>query len=101
MEYTHPLYINYFDNQKNENMSDKKQTAVEWFYDKIKSHFEHDGDLLETLTFTMSIAKQMEREQIVDAWNDGDYAYFYSIEGKEFEDGDEYYEEKFGGKDEN
>ena len=47
-------------------MSDKKQTAVQWFYDKIKSHFEHDGDLLETLTFTMAIAKQMEREQIED-----------------------------------
>jgi hypothetical protein len=44
-------------------MSEKKQTAVEWFYDKIKSHFEHDGDLLETLTFTMAIAKQKEREQ--------------------------------------
>ena len=36
-------------------------TAVEWFYDKIKSHFEHDGDLLETLTFTMVIAKVKER----------------------------------------
>jgi hypothetical protein len=81
-------------------MSDKKLTAVQWFYDKIKSHFEHDGDLLETLTFTMEIAKEMEREQIVDAWNDGDYAYFYNIDGKKFEDGDEYYEEKFGGKDE-
>jgi len=78
-----------------------KQTAVQWFYDKIKSHFEHDGDLLETLTFTMAIAKKMERQQIVDAWNDGDYAYFYDINGKEFEDGDEYYEEKFGGKNEN
>jgi len=77
-----------------------KLTAVQWFYDKIKSHFDHDGDLLETLTFTMAIAKEMERKQIIDAWNDGDYAYFYSIEGKEFEDGDEYYEEKFGGKDE-
>ena len=43
-----------------------KQTAVEWFYDKIKSHFEHDGDLLETLTFTMAIAKKMEREQRID-----------------------------------
>ena len=43
-----------------------KQTAVEWFYDKIKSHFEHDGDLLETLIFTMAIAKKMEREQRID-----------------------------------
>ena len=45
-----------------------KQTAVEWFYDKIKSHFEHDGDLLETLIFTMAIAKQTEKEQIEDAY---------------------------------
>jgi len=40
-------------------------TAVEWFWDKIKSHFEHDGDLLETATFTFSIAKEKEKEQIV------------------------------------
>jgi hypothetical protein len=38
----------------------KEKTAVEWFYDKIKSHFEHDGDLLETLIFTMVIAKEKE-----------------------------------------
>ena len=44
------------------------QTAVEWFYDKIKSHFEHDGDLLESLTFTMAIAKQKEREQHGRTW---------------------------------
>lgn len=46
-----------------------KQTAVEWFYDKIKSHFEHDGDLLETLTSIMEIAKQKEREQHGNTWN--------------------------------
>lgn len=45
---------------------EKKQTAVQWFYEKIKSHFEHDGDLLETLIFTMAIAKKMEREQRID-----------------------------------
>lgn len=49
--------------------NNKKQTAVDWFYDKIKSHFEHDGDLLETLTFTMAIAKQKEKEQIEDAFD--------------------------------
>ena len=52
-------------------MSDKKQTAVQWFYDKIKSHFEHDGDLLETLTFTMAIAKEMEQEQIEKSYTSG------------------------------
>lgn len=45
------------------------QTAVEWFYDKIKSHFEHDGDLLETLTLTMTIAKRKEREQHGRTWD--------------------------------
>jgi hypothetical protein len=43
--------------------------------------------------------KKLEREQIVDAWNGGDYAYFYSKEtGRDFEDGDDYYEQRFGGQ---
>ena len=46
-----------------------KQTAVEWFYDKIKGHFEDDGDLLETLNFTLAVAKQKEREQHGSTWN--------------------------------
>ncbi len=41
----------------------KTQTALDWFYEKIISHFEHDGDLLETITFTMAIAKGKERNQ--------------------------------------
>lgn len=50
-------------------VSGEKQTAVDWFFDKIKSHFEHDGDLLEVLTFTMAIAKAKEREQHGNTWN--------------------------------
>ena len=46
-----------------------QQTAVEWFYDKIKGHFEHDGDLLETLNFTLAVAKQKEREQHGNTWD--------------------------------
>lgn len=42
-------------------MTNKDQTPIEWFFDKIKSHFEHDGDLFETLTFTYAIAKEKER----------------------------------------
>lgn len=26
--------------------NNKTETPIEWFYDKIKSHFEHDGDLV-------------------------------------------------------
>lgn len=75
-------------------MSDKKQTAVQWLLEQ--------WSILESQLPTAIInnALQMERQQIVDAWNDGEYAYFYVRDGEEFEDGDEYYTEKFGGQDE-
>ena len=39
---------------------------------------------------------QMEKEQISKAWDDGYYAYFYSKEtGREFENGEEYYNETY------
>ena len=47
-------------------MENKKQTSLDWYFDKIKSHFEHDGDLFETSTFTYSIAKQKEKQQFID-----------------------------------
>lgn len=50
----------------------EKLTAVEWLYDKIKSHFEHDGDLFESFMTTISIAKLKEREQIEEAVLFGD-----------------------------
>ena len=56
----------------------KKQidkTAVEWFYDKIKSHFEHDGELFEILGFTLEIAKTKERKQHGQTWNEAIKAY--------------------------
>jgi hypothetical protein len=59
-------------------MSDKNQTAVEWYWDKIKSHFEHDGDLYEVACMTYEIAKEKEKEQS-SIWyetnpeKDGDY----------------------------
>jgi hypothetical protein len=40
-----------------------KQTAVEWLYNNLKSHFEHDGDLLEVVQFSFEQAKEMEKEQ--------------------------------------
>jgi hypothetical protein len=47
---------------------ESKQTAVEWYFDKMKSHFEHDGDLYEVACMTYQIAKEKEKEQIIDAW---------------------------------
>jgi len=48
-----------------------KQTAVEWLFDNLKSHFEHDWDLFESVCMSYAIAKQKEKQQIIDAWNDG------------------------------
>jgi hypothetical protein len=45
----------------------KQQTAVEWYFDKIKSHFEHDGDLFEVACMTYAIAKQKEKDQLIYA----------------------------------
>ena len=39
------------------------QTAVEWLYNNLKSHFEHDGDLLEVVQFSFEQAKEMEKQQ--------------------------------------
>jgi hypothetical protein len=48
-----------------------KQTAVEWLYNNLKSHFEHDGDLLEAVQFSFEQAKDMEMTQITEAFDDG------------------------------
>lgn len=45
---------------------ESKQTAVDWYFDKIKSHFEHDGDLYEVACMTYAIAKLKEKEMIAD-----------------------------------
>ena len=47
------------------------KTAVDFFYENIKSHFEHDGDLLEVINFSYAIAKEKEREQHGKTWNAG------------------------------
>ena len=48
-----------------------KQTAVEWLFNNLKSHFEHDGDLLEIVQFSFEQAKEMEKEQIIESYRDG------------------------------
>ena len=45
-----------------------KQTAVEWLYNNLKSHFEHNGDLLEVVQMSFEQAKEMEKEKHLN-WN--------------------------------
>ena len=66
-----------------------KQTAVEWLYERLQTE-----PYLTLYDFQQ--AKQMEKEQIAKAWDDGDYLHFYSKEtGKDFENGQEYYNETY------
>jgi hypothetical protein len=73
-----------------------EQTAVDWYFDKIKSHFEHDGDLFEVATFTYAIAKQKEREQIEDAFQYGKWnGYENAKDVSEMKDPSKYYNETY------
>ena len=45
----------------------KKQTAVDLFYDFIKIHCDNDVELYETCVLALKQAKQMEKEQIINA----------------------------------
>ena len=73
-----------------------QQTAVEWLENNLigNPHFEED---FRHNRKVFEQAKQMEKEQISKAWDDGDYAYFYSKEtGRDFDNGEEYYNETYG-----
>jgi len=82
---------------------DKQQTAVEFYLDKV---FDIIGDaILDKLSIEqinkihdLSIqAKEMAKEQIAKAFDDGDYNYHYSRKtGNDFEDGKEYFNEVYG-----
>ena len=55
----------------------EQQTAVDWFFENIKSYFTKDGDVFEDIVFTMSIAKLKEKQQIIDAWKDNRDMIYY------------------------
>ena len=81
-------------------MESKRQTAVDYFFDKIKSNFEHDGDKLESVTFLYAICKEKEREQIVSAVHYGirsPYTNIQTIHTQiEMTKGEQYYNDTYG-----
>lgn len=54
------------------NIKIRQKTAVDWLVNNLKSHFEHNGDLLEVVHFSFNQAKEMEKEQIIEAYCNGD-----------------------------
>ncbi len=67
-----------------------KQTAVEWLVNKLNNDFENN-DFLISYANEISQAKEMEKQQIIDAFEQGDYT------GRGFEDvtSEEYYNINF------
>jgi disulfide oxidoreductase YuzD len=77
-------------------MENKQQTAVEWFIEQLNSKY-GGNDFLITHINEIEKAKEMEKEQIAKAFDDGDYNYHYSRKtGNDFEDGKEYFKEVYG-----
>ena len=83
--------------------NNKQQTAVEFYLNKV---FDIIGDaILDKLSIEQinkihdlsKQAKEMEKEQISKAFDDGDYNYHYSRKtGDDFENGKEYFNEVYG-----
>jgi len=82
--------------------NNKQQSSVEWFIDQL---IEHRIIIVDKTTYQVKYkheilleqAKEMEKEQIAKAFDDGDYNYHYSRKtGNDFEDGQEYYNEVYG-----
>jgi hypothetical protein len=67
------------------------KTALDWLIEQMPYEFraKYANDLFKQ-------AKELEKEQISKAWDDGDYAYFYNKEtGRDFENGEEYYNQTY------
>ncbi len=53
------------------NFREMKQSSIDWLYNNLKSHFEHDGDLLEAVNMSFEQAKAMHKDEIENAYWDG------------------------------
>jgi hypothetical protein len=75
-----------------------KQSSIEWIYNNLKSHFEHDGDLLEAVKMSFEQAKAMHKDEIENAVKQG---WDYNEEGLVQWMGEKYYNETFNTNQEN
>jgi hypothetical protein len=80
-------------------MSNEQQTAVDLMFQKAMLVLPMGFiDARQALKETYQQAKEMEKEQIVKAFENGDWNYHYSRKtGNDFENGEEYFEELYGG----
>jgi hypothetical protein len=72
-------------------------TSIEWLIQEVEPY--GTGKFRDLFKEVIDKAKEMHKQEIIDAWNSGDYTYFYSKEtGRDFADGKEYYQETFVSK---
>jgi len=72
-------------------MNDKQQTSVQWLFEKF---WNNEGMIT---TKQLEIAEKMNRNEIAQAFDNGEYNYFYSKKtGNDFSDGQEYFNEVHG-----
>jgi hypothetical protein len=79
-------------------MSNKQQTAVDWFMEQIGEKQPNGLYVIDTLEDVQNVfqqAKEMEKEQIVKANNNGCGSMMCMIDSKR--DGEQYYKETYGG----
>ena len=72
-----------------------KQSSIEWLYNNLKSHFEHDGDLLEAVKMSFEQAKEMHKEEMIEVFHAGMYC---GDESPNSGIAEEYYNERFNTK---
>lgn len=71
-----------------------KQTAVEWLVNEIQT--KHDKSFIEFYGLEIIQAKAMEKQQIIDAFDEGqEYEYLYHINNAPKFYSKEYYNETF------
>lgn len=76
-----------------------KQTAVEWLYAHLLPYLEStDPKVMHHFRLCLEEAKAMEREQIIDAFDEGqEYEYQYHVNGTPKFDSETYFIETYKG----
>ena len=85
-------------------MENKEQTAVDYYINATMALDVARGinnmnikEYIARKKLIIDKAKEMQKNQIAKAFDDGDYNYHYSRKtGNDFEDGKEYYQEVYG-----
>jgi hypothetical protein len=75
-----------------------KQSAVEWYAEEFSEHLEENYNIKITSLTLLAKAKQMEKQQIADAYNQSTYQFANDAELIAPKSALEYYNETFKNK---